>query len=124
MRSSMLLSTVNVFLFSIHTLHMSSLSLSFPAFFDHHRQSCCLILLICLRKARAGKPSMTEMKMQLAGLRKPLASTMEVGCLACLHDLKIIHTYPSTAKDKSYSVQHRVLRCMLCCGDKTSKPRI
>lgn len=30
-----------------------------------------------LRKARAGKPSVTEMKMQLAGLRKPLASTME-----------------------------------------------
>eukprot|EP00438_Fugacium_kawagutii_P034875 Skav225571 [mRNA] locus=scaffold81:501402:508631:+ [translate_table: standard] len=29
------------------------------------------------RKARAGKPSVTEMKMQLAGLRKPLASTME-----------------------------------------------
>lgn len=28
-------------------------------------------------KARAGKPSVTEMKMQLAGLRKPLASTME-----------------------------------------------
>ena len=31
------------------------------------------------RKARAGKPSVTEMKTQLAGLRKPLASTMEVG---------------------------------------------
>jgi hypothetical protein len=28
-------------------------------------------------KARAGKPSVTEMKMQLAGLQKPLASTME-----------------------------------------------
>ncbi|CAK9035495.1 Hybrid signal transduction histidine kinase A [Durusdinium trenchii] len=28
-------------------------------------------------KARAGKPSVTEMKSQLAGLRKPLASTME-----------------------------------------------